>query len=556
MSRSNIIPSIIFFLLFSVAPTIMANPENTEPSIGETEVLLEAIREKYDVMEALSEKSESIEGEAFLKNYVRMREVNTELRELISHAIKHRILSDMIIVETIAIQREDAAFGFSEIPLTLNEIAQAIYDSDSREKLKLLGEYRDFIEQLDLLYKEELKNILWLEAIDINVDEEKSWFKEKISDRLIQIEETIDYLKKSQTLNHYFETASQGKDRSVAEIDSLTNEKRLEFNAASLLNMITLAKEYNIDTSGYQVLHFETTGVIDSGILEREAIFKLMTLWKEKALTLISKKLPYLIIQLIMLTIISLVTFQLYKSARYFSNRIVTSNTLDMPKLMQDFLTQLAGRVVIILGVIFAISQLGFNVMPILTGFGIASIIIGFALQDVLANFASGIMLLIYRPFDVSDYVMAGGVEGKVSHMSLVNATIRTFDNQIIIIPNQKIWSNVIKNMTHEKIRRIDMIFSAGYGDSISLVEETLKDVVTKHPDILRSPEPIIKLEKLSDSSVDFIVRPWVRTEHYWDVMWDVTKEVKIQFEEKGISIPFPQREITIRQESSDQAPQ
>ncbi|EOD77658.1 Potassium efflux system KefA protein [Grimontia indica] len=314
--------------------------------------------------------------------------------------------------------------------------------------------------------------------------------------------------------------------------------------------MIKLANQLNIDTSEFQVLHFETTGILDSGLFSKAAIYKLSVLWKDKLVVLISKSLPRYFIQFMMLIVIGLVTIQLYRSARYFSRKLVTSEAFDMPKLMQDFITLLAGRSVITLGIIFAISQLGFDVMPILTGFGIASIIIGFALQDVLANFAAGIMLLIYRPFDVSDYVMAGGVEGKVSHMSLVNATIRTFDNQIIIIPNQKIWSNVIKNMTHEKIRRIDMVFSASYGDSISLIERTLREIVDGHPAVLRSPETIIKLEKLSDSSVDFIVRPWVRTENYWDVMWDVTREVKVKFDEKGITIPFPQRVVHVPKES------
>lgn len=197
-----------------------------------------------------------------------------------------------------------------------------------------------------------------------------------------------------------------------------------------------------------------------------------------------------------------------------------------------------------VLGILVGLSQLGLNLTPVLTGFGIAGVIIGFALQDTLSNFAAGMMLLIYKPFDVGDFVFAGGVDGKVSHMSLVNTTIKTFDNQIIIVPNSKIWGDVIKNVTHERVRRVDMIFGIGYGDDLLKAESVLTDIVTTHPAVLRTPEPAIKVHTLNTSSVDFIVRPWVKTEDYWDVYWDVTKEVKLRFDREGISIPFPQQDV------------
>ena len=153
-------------------------------------------------------------------------------------------------------------------------------------------------------------------------------------------------------------------------------------------------------------------------------------------------------------------------------------------------------------------------------------------------------MLLIYRPFDVSDLVEAGGVSGKVSHMSLVSTTIKTFDNQILIVPNSKIWGDTIKNVTHERLRRVDMVFGIGYNDSIEHAEQVLNSIVDAHPAVLRSPETTIKLQTLNTSSVDFIVRPWVKTEDYWDVYWDITREVKLRFDREGLSIPFPQQDV------------
>lgn len=211
---------------------------------------------------------------------------------------------------------------------------------------------------------------------------------------------------------------------------------------------------------------------------------------------------------------------------------------------MQEFFISMSGKIVFAIGILIALSQVGLNLAPILTGFGVAGIIVGFALQDTLSNFASGMMLLIYRPFDVGDLVEAGSITGKVSHMSLVNTTIKTFSNEIIIVPNSKIWGDIIKNVTHEKVRRIDMVFGIGYSDDIEKTERVLQDIVESHPSVLRSPEPTIKLHTLNSSSVDFIVRPWVKTDDYWDVYWDITREVKMRFDREGISIPFPQQDV------------
>ena len=154
-------------------------------------------------------------------------------------------------------------------------------------------------------------------------------------------------------------------------------------------------------------------------------------------------------------------------------------------------------------------------------------------------------MILIYRPYDVGDLVeVGGGVFGKVESMNLVSTTILTIDNQTLVIPNSKIWGDVIKNVTAQKLRRVDLVFSIGYSDDIEQTEALLTNLVLAHPMVLRDPEPIIKLHVLNESSVDFVVRPWVKTADYWNVYWDLTREVKVRFDKDGISIPFPQRDV------------
>jgi small conductance mechanosensitive channel len=218
--------------------------------------------------------------------------------------------------------------------------------------------------------------------------------------------------------------------------------------------------------------------------------------------------------------------------------------TTPLSTLSQRMLVSGAASSVYIIGILIALSQIGFSLGPVLTGLGIAGFVVGFALQDTLSNFASGMMILFYRPFDVGDVIDSDGIFGTVSEMSLVNTTILTFDNQTLIVPNSQIWGNVIKNLTAQTQRRVDLVFGIGYGEDIVKAEGVLKQILDDHEKILDDPKPLIKVHELGDSSVNFAVRPWVRTDDYWEVYWDITRSVKLKFDEAGISIPFPQRDV------------
>jgi small conductance mechanosensitive channel len=220
------------------------------------------------------------------------------------------------------------------------------------------------------------------------------------------------------------------------------------------------------------------------------------------------------------------------------------SGKVQMSHLLKRMIVSTAKNLTMFIGILFALSQLGISLGPLLAGLGIAGFIIGFALQDSLSNFASGMMILIYRPFDVGDYVEAGGVMGKVDRMSLVNTTFKTLDNQVFVVPNNMIWQTVIKNLTAQRTRRVDLTFGISYGDDIDKAKSILQDVVDNYEGILKTPEPNIRVGGLGDSSVDLICRPWVRTDIYWDTYWDLTEIVKKRFDEEGITIPFPQRDV------------
>lgn len=217
--------------------------------------------------------------------------------------------------------------------------------------------------------------------------------------------------------------------------------------------------------------------------------------------------------------------------------------------LLREFLVLGVRRTIFFVGFFVGLSALEVNIGPVLAVVGAAGFVIAFALQNSLSNFASGILMLVYRPFDLGEVVDVAGVIGKVEHLNLLSTHLRTFDNKQVIVPNNSVWGDVITNVTGIKERRIDMVFGIGYEDDIDKAQAILEQIVNKHELVLKDPEPVVKLHELADSSVNFVCRPWVKPDDYWTVYWDITRAVKKSFDAEGVSIPFPQRDVHIYQE-------
>ncbi len=218
----------------------------------------------------------------------------------------------------------------------------------------------------------------------------------------------------------------------------------------------------------------------------------------------------------------------------------------NISKLLQGFLAMVVYWITIAVGLMIVLSALGVDITPLFAVFGGGAFILAFAMQETLGNLAAGLMIMINRPFDEGDYVSIAGLGGTVKHVSIVSTEIITPDNQVIVIPNSKVWGDVITNVTASKTRRVDMIFGIGYGDSIEKAQSVLEEVVTAHPLVLRDPAPLIRVNELADSAVNFIVRPWTKTGDYWTVYWDLHRSVKEAFDARGISIPFPQTDMHV----------
>ena len=198
--------------------------------------------------------------------------------------------------------------------------------------------------------------------------------------------------------------------------------------------------------------------------------------------------------------------------------------------------------------VIAAAGQLGINTTSFLTVVGAAGLAIGLALKDSLANFSAGVMLILFRPFKVGDVVNVAGETGAVEEITIFNTVMNTADNQKKIIPNGIVASGTITNITANDTRRIDMIFGIGYEDDIKAAEQVFTEIIKAEPRVLSDPEPTIAVAELADSSVNFVVRPWVKTDDYWAVKFELTEKIKLALDEAGISIPFPQQDVHMHQ--------
>ena len=231
--------------------------------------------------------------------------------------------------------------------------------------------------------------------------------------------------------------------------------------------------------------------------------------------------------------------------ARWLTNivrKLMTKSNLDV--MLINFLGNLVYTVLILVVVMATLDHLGIRTTSLLAVFGAAGLAIGLALKDSLSNFSSGVMIILFRPFKVGDFIEAGGASGVVEEVRMFATIMRTGDNRQIIVPNGQIYSGTITNYSAKPTRRIDLVFGIGYGDDIAKAKKIIDDIMQQDERILSDPAPGIALGELAESSVNFNVRPWVNNEDYWPVRADLLEKIKLAFDANGISIPFPQQDV------------
>ncbi|MCH8492604.1 MAG: mechanosensitive ion channel [Idiomarina sp.] len=231
--------------------------------------------------------------------------------------------------------------------------------------------------------------------------------------------------------------------------------------------------------------------------------------------------------------------------ARVLTNTM--TRRLDKSKIDNAVVSFMAGiirTIIIIAALLMALSHVGVQTTSFIAILGAAGLAIGLALQGSLSNFASGVLIMIYRPFKSGDYVEAGGVAGTVQRIELFTTVLKTPDNKMVVVPNSKITSSEITNYSQEPIRRVDMVIGVSYSADLKKTKEVLMQVITSDERTLQDPAPRVAVTALNDSSVDFIVRPWVNSGDYWPMYWDSMERIKNALDENDIGIPFPQMDV------------
>jgi small conductance mechanosensitive channel len=252
-------------------------------------------------------------------------------------------------------------------------------------------------------------------------------------------------------------------------------------------------------------------------------------------------------IKIIIALVIFIVGRWIVKAVRNFVKNMLTKKNVD--PAVNSFVCSLIYVTLLVFVIIAALAQVGIETTSLIAVLGAASLAIGLALQGSLANFAAGVLLIIFRPFKVGDYVECAGTAGAVDEMHIFTTQLKSPDNKKIIRPNAKLLGDVITNYSAKETRCVDLVVGVSYGDDLQKVEKVLRDVLSKDERVLKDPAPTVGVLALADSSVNFVVRPWVKTGDYWSVYFELNKSIKMRLDAEGIAIPFPQRDVHLYQQ-------
>ena len=226
--------------------------------------------------------------------------------------------------------------------------------------------------------------------------------------------------------------------------------------------------------------------------------------------------------------------------------------TQEIEDTLENFVLTLIRAILMIIVLIAAIGALGVQTTSFVAIVGAAGLAVGLALQGSLSNFASGVLIVLFKPYKIGDFVEAAGIAGVVEEVEILTTVFKTGDKKRVIVPNGQVMGSVITNYSANPTRRVDMVVGVSYDDDLDKVRATLEELVAAEDRILDEPAHKIAVSELADSSVNFVVRPWVKTEDYWGVMFDLTEAIKKRFDKEGISFPFPQQDVHLYKAGGD----
>ena len=538
---------VLFYFLFALATPASALTEN------EIQQLQLQIKTTQKEITHFKQQNKSAKGESRILSAMQFLKREKELREILDQLANHVVSSNQdsaLSKYVLTLLTNQSGVIKEEILLIENYIDKAQVKHEKAEStLDRMTSNKEIENGARLLYEHMqalFNNSMHLQSMGSDASNDLAYLDQLLDTYSVKLVGQLELAKAEiDDLSDLLSFAPEEVKKELTAKSAILQNKKKKI-AESLSHILALMDQRGLNISSYQHVLISATGQVSGDVFDSEVALDLFRRASEATQLWLVENAGSLIWKITLFILIIVAFLALSKFSGKMVNTALNKSKLQLSGLLKEFFTSIASKLVLLIGILIAMSQFGIEVTPLLAGLGMVGFIVGFALQDTLSNFASGLMILIYRPFDEGDLVEAAGVKGSVSKLSLVSTTILTLDNQKLVVPNSKIWGDVIRNVTAQTQRRVDMVFSIGYSDDIPKAENVLMEILSSHNDVLKVPEPMVKLHTLNESSVDFIVRPWVKTEDYWNVYWDVTRTVKQRFDEEKISIPFPQRDIHI----------
>jgi len=549
---------LLALLLLALVPTGRLSAEEPSGS-DELEQALQHIDDGVDKLRALAErlKSASDQENDALSFRLDQRGIRlvADVTDLV-HKLSNLPEDDPERVKIMQRLRQELAGLDSAMFERIAGLEQRIRANNSREtgrnqaEIYALAAYGQGLEGLRLGYSGALVHFIEsMQALGENTDALQDRTRKLLYQQAERLAGRIDLLAAMlKQINSRLST-----DSSNADLQSAANETRLAHNLETgrLDALLKLMSRLQMDTVLYRSVLLRETSGVSLRMFDLEALKKMLEDGWASSREALASRAPDFLLKLLVFALILFGFRALARLVKRVVKSTLNRSSANLSTLLKEILVSASGALVMILGLLVALAQVGISLGPALAGLGVAGFIVGFALQDTLGNFAAGAMILLYRPYDVDDFVEVAGASGLVKKMTLVSTTITTFDNQTLVIPNNKIWGDVIKNVTAQQIRRVDLEFNIGYGEDIDKAERVLGDILESHDKVLDTPAPTIRLHRLGEYSMNFIVRPWAATADYWQVYWDLTREVKRRFDREGITIPYPQRDVHLHQDKT-----
>ena len=536
--------------LFGMTGPVWAQEESETTTLQDLAAELREVQTRIDALELWLQAAEGADRELFFDQLRRRwAEHHDVLGRLVGELDRAREAGEadagVTQLARDAIERESQAITSraEQLRTTIAEARAARPTTPTEELLDLEIKLSELNALMDRALSAVADHVQYAEIVGLDVSASETALDSILLERAAYFAASTELaLERRATLET--RRAKIGVDTAAIDIKLAAVEERIFGASSTLETMVGLLSRRELETAEYEKLLLTATGSLGTEVLDPEVVGGLFSDWWAAATGWLAANAGTVTVRLLSILFVLLVTAFLARLARRAVTRLLGSRRVHLSELLKGLVVGAASKLVWLVGLLVVLSVLGINIGPALAGLGIAGFVLGFALQDSLSNFAAGLMIMIYRPFDVGDLVTAAGVTGKVKDLTLVSTVITTPDNQLLVVPNGKIWGDVINNVTGQTQRRVDMVFGIGYDDDIRKAQSILQEILASHELVLNDPEPVVRVHNLGDSSVDFVCRPWCKTDDYWEVYWDVTQAAKERFDAEGISIPFPQRDV------------